>query len=203
MFKEEKSTTKSYVMQGLESKKELSVYHLILAPTFDCNLRCKHCYLPDHNQDYLPKDLALKLVDDWSEIVLDRKGQYNGIFHIKGGEPFVLPYFWELVDKVVSKKSLQLMLTTNGTFNDKYTISKLVIANNELDRNLSVIVSLDGASEESNSKLRGKGHFKKALKFLDELQQKGINFYLNCVLFKGNFEEIKDYINIAREYKAT
>ena len=57
------------------------------------------------------------------------------------------------------------MLTTNGTFSDEDTISKLVSANNELDGNLTIIVSLDGATEESNSKLRGKGHFQKALKF--------------------------------------
>ncbi len=202
MLETVKTTKKTYVMQGLESKRELDVYHLILAPTFACNMQCKHCYLPDHNPEYLSEDIALKLADDWNDIVLKEKGKYNGIFHIKGGEPFVIPYFWKLVDKVVSKKTLQLMITTNGTFSNEDTISKLVSANNELDGNLTIIVSLDGATEESNSKLRGKGHFQKALKFLEKLQQNEINYYLNCVLHKGNIDELQDYIVLAKKYNA-
>lgn len=198
-----KTAKKTYVMQGFESKNELDVYHLILAPTFACNMQCRHCYLPDHNPDYLSEDIALKLVDDWNDIGFKEKGHFDRIFHIKGGEPFVIPYFWKLVDKVVSKKSLRLMLTTNGTFSDEDTISKLVYVNNELNENLTIIVSLDGATEESNSILRGKGHFQKVLKFLEKLQDCEINYYLNCVLHKGNVDELNEYIELAKKFNAT
>lgn len=203
MLETVKTTKKTYVMQGLESKLELDTYHLIFAPTFACNMQCRHCYLPDHKPEYLSEEVAIKLVDDWNDIVLKENGKYNGIFHIKGGEPFVIPYFWNLVDKVVSKKSLQLMVTTNGTFSDDETIEKLITANNELEGNLTVIVSLDGATEESNAKLRGKGHFQKALKFLEEMKNSGINFYLNCVLHKGNIEELQQYIDLAKTYNTS
>ena len=32
---------KTYVMKGQYSEKSLETYHLILAPSFACNLRCK------------------------------------------------------------------------------------------------------------------------------------------------------------------
>jgi len=198
-----KTTKKTYVMQGLESKRELDTYHLIFAPTFACNMHCRHCYLPDHNPEYLSEQVAMKLIDDWTEIVLRDKGKYQGIFHVKGGEPFIVPYFWNLVDKVVSTKSLKLMLTTNGTFCDNEIIEKLVTINDKLEGNLTVIVSLDGATEESNSKLRGKGHFHKAINFLEVMKDSGINLYLNCVLHKGNFDELQEYIDIAKEYSVT
>ena len=194
---------KSYVMQGVASKKELDVYHLIFAPTFACNLKCKHCYLPNHENECLPFDLAMKLVDDWSSFVLTERGQYNGIFHIKGGEPFVVPYFWELVDKVAEMQSLQLMLTTNGTFSDEEAISKLADANKKLKGNLSIIVSLDGATDETDAKLRGQGHYEKALKFMKAISEAGINFFVNCVLHKGNIAEIQQFVELAKSHNAT
>jgi len=151
----------------------------------------------------LPVDAAMKLVDDWSNIVLKAKGQYGGIFHIKGGEPFVTPYFWELVDKIISTQSLQLMLTTNGTFGDEETISKLADANEKLKGNLNVIVSLDGATDETNAKLRGKGNYEKALKFVKAISGAGINFFVNCVLHNGNIAEIQQFVELAKSHNAT
>src|SRR5688572_11848747 len=84
---------RNYVMQGLTSKRQLDTYHLILAPTHACNLRCKHCYLPDHKNELLPREIALRILDEWSDIVLDERKPFQGIFHVKGGEPFVVPYF--------------------------------------------------------------------------------------------------------------
>ena len=194
---------KSYTMQGLASKQELDVFHLIFAPTFACNLKCKHCYLPNRHAEHLPIDTAMKLVDDWAKIVLKEKGKYNGIFHIKGGEPFVVPYFWELVDKVVATQSLLLMLTTNGTFCDEETIAKLIHVNEKLDKNMSIIVSLDGATDETNAKLRGEGNFEKTLKFMKKIADAGIYFFINCVLHKGNLAEISQFIELAKSYNAT
>ena len=108
-----------YIMQGNPKDKTLDLYHLILAPTHACNLRCKHCYLPDHTKEFLPKDVALRIVDEWSEIVLEERGQYGGIFHVKGGEPFMVPYLGDVLDRLSELQSLRLMMTTNGTFVDE------------------------------------------------------------------------------------
>ena len=38
-------------------------------------------------------------------MVMDERGQYKGIFHIKGGEPFVVPYLWDVIDRSLCKEN--------------------------------------------------------------------------------------------------
>lgn len=188
----------TYVMQGAAEEKALDIYHLIYAPTFNCNLRCKHCYLPEHGKDLLPKDVTLRLVDEWNEIVLKERGQYGGIFHVKGGEPFVVPYLWDIIDRLAELQSLRLMMTTNGTFLDDDIFRRLSECNDALDGHVAIIVSLDGATEETHSILRGEKHFTKTLNFIECLRKYGLTSYLNCVVHTGNIHELSSYINIAK-----
>lgn len=198
-----KEKNPTYVMQGKTHEKALDVYHLIIAPTYACNLRCRHCYLPDHAQDLLPKKVVLRVMDEWNQIVSEERGKYGGIFHIKGGEPFVVPYLWDIVDRLKELQSLRLMLTTNGTFVNEQIFKKLMDCKEALDGHVTVIVSLDGATEETDAKIRGKGHFGKASRFIEGLKEYGINFYLNCVIHKENINEISAYMTLAKEYGAT
>jgi MoaA/NifB/PqqE/SkfB family radical SAM enzyme len=192
----------TYIMQGQSSTKSLDTYHLIFAPTHACNLRCHHCYLPNHDVELIPEDVALKVMEDWSDMVLAERGQYGGIFHIKGGEPFVVPYFWSLIDRITELKNLRLMMTTNGTLCDETTLQKLQSCNKAIDGNMTIVVSLDGATEATHSILRGKGNFGKTLKFIEGLQKNKINFYLNCVLHSENIDEISAYLDLAEKFGA-
>lgn len=192
----------NYVMQGKAKEKTLDIYHLILAPTYACNLRCKHCYLPDHGRTILPKDVVLRLVDEWSEIVLVERGEYGGIFHVKGGEPFMVPYLWDITNRLVELKSLRFMITTNGTFVEDDIFKRLRDCSDALKGHVAIIVSLDGATEETHTILRGKRQFAKILRFLKELRKYGLTFYLNFVLHKGNIYELSAYIDLAKEYGA-
>jgi MoaA/NifB/PqqE/SkfB family radical SAM enzyme len=58
-------------MRGPTSEKALDTYHRILAPTRACDLRCTHCYLPDHSPEMIFAEVALSLVNQWSDIVQD------------------------------------------------------------------------------------------------------------------------------------
>src|SRR5574337_1246778 len=194
-------TTKNiepYVMRGNETEKALDIYHLIFAPSHACNLRCRHCYLPDHDQNLLSKDIALGLIDEWSKIVLHERGRYHGIFHIKGGEPLMVPYLPDLLDRLIELQILRLMITTNGTLSSEDIVKHLAMCNDALNGHVSIIVSLDGATEDTHSILRGKGQLVKTLSFLEELQKYGIAFYLNCVLHSGNIHELSEYIDLAK-----
>ncbi len=192
----------NYVMQGLTSEKALDIYHLIFAPTHACNLRCKHCYLPDHDVEALPKEIAMRLVDEWSEIVLEERGPFRGIFHVKGGEPFVVPYLGDIMDRLVELQSMRLMLTTNGTFTNEKTLNKLQACHDGLSGHVTVIVSLDGASAKTHDALRGDGQFEVTTSFIRAIRARGIFTHLNCVLHGQNMHEIPAYVRLAMDLGA-
>ena len=192
----------NYVMKGDPLTKTLNIYHLIVAPTYQCNLRCKHCYLSEFSQRILPKDILLDLIDQWNDIVTEEKGKYGGIFHLKGGEPFLIPYLDEVLKKLKEVGNLRLMITTNGTVIREDIFRELAECKKALDRYVLLIVSLDGATEKTHSILRGEGNFEKTLKFLEKLREYEIDFQLNCVLHDQNIYEIRDYIQLAKDYGA-
>lgn len=124
------------------------------------------------------------MLEEWSQITLREKGRYNGIFHVKGGEPFVVPYLTDIVDRLVELSSLRFMMTTNGTHSRPRDFDLLQRANDGLDGNITVVVSLDGATSATHDFLRGSGRFDKTmvfLEFLEFLKNAGIQTYLNCV----------------------
>ena len=73
-----------YVITGDPATKELNLFHLVVAPSFACNLRCRHCYLPDHSQLLMPLRRVRTLVADWAAVVARERGRWGGVFHLKG-----------------------------------------------------------------------------------------------------------------------
>nr|VFK62367.1 MAG: Radical SAM superfamily enzyme, MoaA/NifB/PqqE/SkfB family [Candidatus Kentron sp. TUN]VFK71720.1 MAG: Radical SAM superfamily enzyme, MoaA/NifB/PqqE/SkfB family [Candidatus Kentron sp. TUN] len=185
-------------MRGLYSEKSLQTYHLILAPSYRCNLRCTHCYLPDHAvSPELPKQRVLSLISEWSRIVVSERGAFGGIFHLKGGEPLILSYLDDVLDHLTNLKTLRFMMTTNGVTNNPEIIEKLSWLNALLNGNVQVIVSIDGSNEHTNAKLRGPGFFDEAVSFVRSLRNEGITVFLNNVIHKGNIQDVESFANLA------
>ncbi len=191
--------TETYVMKGSSEKKSLDTYHLILASSFACNLRCNHCYLPDHKMAGLSKEDVLGLVDEWSEIVMAERGPMGGIFHLKGGEPLALPYLNDVLDRLEELKTMRFMMTTNGTLGDEDVIQRLGRLNVALDGGAQIIVSIDGSNDEINAQLRGSGNFAKSVDFVRKLREAGITVFLNNVIHRGNMGDIEAFVNLAVE----
>lgn len=185
-------------MRGFKARRELDVYHLILAPTHACNLRCRHCYLPDHKTELLSKDVVFRVVDEWSDIVLRERGRFRGIFHVKGGEPLVVPYFSELLQHVVEKQTLWFMITTNGTLGDEQLYDQLARANQALAGHVTVVVSVDGATASTHELLRGSGQFAPTIEFIRELRSRDVQVYMNSVIHRDNLHEIPKFIAMAK-----
>ncbi len=188
---------RTYVMKGSFSDKALETYHLILAPSFRCNLGCKHCYLPDHDALMLPKGRVLQLMDEWSEIVVSERGPFGGIFHLKGGEPLILPYLNDVLDGLEEINTLCFMMTTNGIIGKQEIVDRLSRLNTALKGNVQIIVSIDGSNEKINAQLRGSGNFDKAVAFVRMLQDADIAVFLNNVVHRGNFDDIESFIDLA------
>ena len=198
----EKEVSKTYVMKGDFEKKELQTYHLILAPSYACNVGCPHCYLPNHATETLPKERVLSLIDEWSKIVLSERGRFGGIFHLKGGEPLILPYFDSVIEKMAELGTLRFMMTTNGTSYNSRTIEQLAELNEALNENVTIIVSLDGSTEEINSILRRPGNYAKTIGFINQLADVGITFFLNYLVHKHNIDDIPDFMKLAHKVGA-
>jgi MoaA/NifB/PqqE/SkfB family radical SAM enzyme len=190
-----------YIMQGSETKRALDKYHLIFAPTHACNLRCGHCYLHDHEPDLLSQEVALRLVDEWAELVLNERGPFGGIFHVKGGEPFVVPYIGSLFDRVVKSGGLELMITTNGTILSAKSRAALRKAAS-LGPRFTIIVSIDGSTEKTHDLLRGNGSFALSMEFLKYVSGLGATLHFNSVLYRGNLHQISDIVGLARSFGA-
>jgi MoaA/NifB/PqqE/SkfB family radical SAM enzyme len=114
--------------------------------TLKCNLRCAHC-LSDSEiaaPDELSQLECLKLVDELTAL---KVFQVN----IGGGEPFLHNDFLDLLN-YAHHKGLVTCVSTNG-----------IVIDNDLAKRLAKLkmlylqVSLDGATEEVNDHIRGKG----------------------------------------------
>lgn len=191
------SEFKNYVIMGDASRKALDIYHLIFAPTYACNLRCSHCYLPDHAVKFIPKEQAMLLLEDWTQIVVAERGKFGGIFHLKGGEPFALCYLTDIIERIAADESLILMMTTNGTIRSDRVYAALRHCNQALQRRVIINVSLDGAREETHSLLRGEGSFNKTLRFIQQMHSIGIIVHINSVIHKYNLDDISDLVSFA------
>jgi MoaA/NifB/PqqE/SkfB family radical SAM enzyme len=195
-------SAKNYIMRGAADQKELDVYHLILAPTHACNLRCRHCYLPDHSSALLSFDSICRLIEQWEKIVIRERGPLGGYFHLKGGEPLVLPYLVDVLDHLAAKRSLRFMMTTNGTLLTESLRRALSQLNEALSGQVLIIVSLDGSNEITHSQLRGQGQFEISLEFAQTLIGDGLNVHFNYVVHSGNLHDVPSFVELAEQVGA-
>lgn len=193
----------TYVMKGTAATRSLDQYHLILAPTHACNLRCRHCYLPDHHREHMPLDTVRRIADEWSQIVEAERGPMGGYFHLKGGEPLILPYLNQVLDHLASIRTLRFMMTTNGTIMTPPLRDAFRRLNDALDGRAIIIVSLDGSNEQVHGDLRGRGNFADSEAFSRQLIADGLNVHFNYVVHAGNQPDVPDFIDFAERVGAT
>lgn len=156
-----------------------------------CNLRCVHCLSNsgDVAKDELNTEECMQLIDDLTAL---KVFQVN----IGGGEPFIREDFLDLLD-YSHKKGLVTCVSTNGIAIDD-SISKRL---SSMDM-LYLQVSLDGADEETNDRIRGKGTYKKILKAMEFLKANNVKFSINTVLTRINFDQLETLRALADEYDA-
>lgn len=159
------------------SKRAVNVFFHILTR---CNLSCRHCYInPDQHGR---KTLPLAVIEQWLSAFSHKCETANVIF--LGGEPTLHP---ELADAVKTARSMgygSITIDTNGyLFHD--ILSRL--SPREVDY---FSFSLDGATRETNDRLRGDGCYERCLAGIAQAAALGFNTSLIYTVSSINLHEL-------------
>jgi len=170
---------------------------LMVEPTNICNLKCPLC---PTGAGLVKRQKGFLQFRDFKKII-DEAGDY--IFHLRlwnWGESLMNKEVFEMIS-YAKKKNIFINLSTNSNFLTKEIASRLI--NSELDE---LIISLDGASEETYKKYRVGGNFKKVIEsikfFVSEKKRLGKKFphlRLQFIIMKHNEHEIQKIKSLAKE----
>lgn len=120
--------------------------------TSKCNLKCLHCYNKDNiSSTTMPNNEIKKIIKDMYDSGIMR-------IHLAGGEPTCELDGLNTYMSTAKKYGIVSSMSTNGVnLSDKVLD---VMLKNDL---FSITISLEGATEEDNAKIRGIGNFEKAI----------------------------------------
>ena len=131
-----------------------------IEPTTACNLRCPEC--PSGLRSFsrptgnLSSDTFIKVIDQLS-------GHLIYLTFYFQGEPYLNPKFLDMVS-YASGKGIYTSTSTNAHYLDKTTAKKTIESG--LDR---IIISIDGADQETYQQYRVGGSYEKVIKGTKEL----------------------------------
>ena len=156
--------------------------------TNKCNLKCPHCYMrcKDGLENELSFEEKSKLIKDFCD-----NGGKRIVF--TGGEVLMSNDFLDLLEYTNSFQNIEKLVLTNGTMWNDESIERCSKYANEIQ------ISIDGYNEDTNSKIRGSGVFKKTLECIDKFINKEINVTLAMTPLYGFENEKEKYIEFGRK----
>ncbi|PNV78865.1 radical SAM protein [Dictyoglomus turgidum] len=159
-----------------------------------CNLRCKHCYqdIFDRSRE-LTYDRLIHIIQDISGF-LKEQGFERLSINITGGEPLIYPYINPIL-KALDEIDIidEINIITNGI------IMPDIVLKGRYERLKYLKVSLEGAREETNDLIRGRGIFKRVI---GNLKNTNYNFLLMFTLAKYNYRELDDMYRLSQNLGA-
>ena len=150
-----------------------------------CNLECRYCYAMPFSGNMMDGRRMLTLADELIELeVFD--------VTIAGGEPFLNPDIFELIDRLVSG-GMNLGVLSNGTTLNSKIRRKLVDVVRGRE-NFLLQISLDGLNPETHDLTRGKGS--RTIENLDRLcEETDLRLQIASVINAYNIDEVPQLIN--------
>lgn len=160
--------------------------------TNKCNLRCPHCFLSAGiaKQSELTTSEIMELISNLVE---------TGINDItfSGGEIATHPGLIKIVESAFNL-GVSVRLLTNGVLWTEEMVNELA------GKIASVQISIDGFSEEENSRIRGVGNFEKALNAVDLFMKAGVKTQIAITPYPDEAlaDKVSDFANFAKNVKA-
>lgn len=130
--------------------------------TFDCNLKCSHCFLYDKPRLGDPLE-----IEQWKRILIDFQLAGGEKITLSGGEPTLFDSFADIL-VFAHGIGLKVTLLTNGMILHS---ELLELYSNNVDE---LQISLDGPEEISHEMIRGKGTYFKTYSNIKKALDKGV-----------------------------
>ena len=166
---------------------EARIFSLQWHITQVCDLHCRHCY--DRNQyESLTLEQETGILDDLADFCSSHN--VHGQVTFTGGNPLLHPNFEKLY-REAADRGFTLAILGNPTSREQ--IERL----QAIQPLAFYQVSLEGL-EEHNDYMRGRGHFKNILAFLDILRELGIFSMVMLTLTRDNMDQVLPLAEILR-----
>lgn len=154
-----------------------------------CNLKCLHCSANAANN--YTRDMTTEQLYQVVDILVNRAKIFN--VYLSGGEPLIRKEFFDIVARF-ENNGVSVVVFTNATLITEDIAQRFA----EETKIKKINTSLDGASSKSHDALRGEGSFKKVIKGINNLLQKGITPHVNCTVSRLNLKELRKITILAR-----
>lgn len=157
-----------------------------------CNLRCAHCYQDafDGSRELAPAALR-RLADRVFGALAPRPVSVN----LTGGEPLLLPGFFDLVAHLHGFANLaEAHIITNGTVADDETLARIAAS----PRIGALKISLEAADAAANDAVRGRGNFDRVTANLERFRRTGKLLVVMLTLARYNAGRIAEAVRWAR-----
>ena len=153
------------------------IYELHFEVTGNCNLDCIYCY----NADCRNKTDELSL-EEIKKLVKESKKYGTKKFTLTGGEPFVRPDFFEILDEL---KGQYVSILSNGKIIDKKIVKRL---KKDYPQVQEFKISWDGF--KSHDELRVGSSYKDIEKTVKLLKDNGYVVVINTIVLEKNQEDL-------------
>lgn len=164
-----------------------------------CNLRCKHCRSTDYYEGKQGEQIQDLSTEEAFQTLNDLAKNGVNRIHFLGGEPFMRPDLLKIV-KYASTLGIVCSINTNGTLLTDEIIDQL------FDSHVYLLTfSLDGASPETNDRIRGEGVFNKVcanIRAVDrarKAKKRYLRIITSPVITKINCHEAKELCYLAQD----
>ncbi len=168
------------------------IEHMRISVSYQCNLHCEHCYVPeDYRMKYREilgdKELSLDQIRGFIDSLIENHGLEK--ISVTGGETLIKGV-WERTRAVMahaSQRKLRVQLNTGGL--GQIPVPEIVDVFDDPSR-LMVQISLDGSKAETVDKFRGRrGVFDSALRYMAQLTAAGAKVQSRYTINETNYDE--------------
>lgn len=152
-----------------------------------CNWRCRHCYLPEHNNEGLSKKEIFTILEELREM-----GCFNIMY--TGGEIFCRSDAMDIIRKT-RELGFNVDLYTNISLLNEDMIKELA----ELHIS-GISCTLFSLNEETHDKISGvEGSLKNTLNNIKLIKKYGIKFEIKNILMRDNHNSYKEIWELCKE----